>query len=252
MVGGLSGRSVIVTGGGSGIGRAAVELLGAAGCLVTVADVDEAGGNDVAAAVNRIGKGCAQFVRTDAANEADVMAMIAAAVAMAGRLDAAINCAGVSQAGKPLHELDPAAWDRCVNINLRGMFLCMKYQIAQMLRGGGGSIVAISSVAALLGLVNSAEYCASKAGITGLVRAAAVDYARSGIRVNALLPGATATPLAMRSLAAKPQDAGPMPVPMGRMAQPIEIARGAVWMISDESSYMTGSCMTLDGALSIA
>jgi len=249
---GLAGKSVIVTGGGSGIGRAAVELLVDAGCMVTVADVDEAGSNVVVAAVNEAGKGCAQFIRTDVADENDVRAMVAAAISWCGTLDGAINAAGVAQHAKLLHELSSTEWDRCVNINLRGVFLCMKYQIEEMLKRDGGAIVAISSIAAVLGLVNSAEYCASKAGVTGLVRAAAIDYANKGIRVNALLPGATRTPLAMRSLSMKPKDVGPMPVPMGRMAEPIEIARGAVWMISDEASYMTGSCMTLDAALSIA
>ena len=252
MASGLSGKSVIVTGGGSGIGRAAVELLGAAGCIVTVADLNEAGGREIVAAVNERGPGRAHFVHADVTDEASVRAMVRAAVAAAGRLDGAINGAGIAQHAKPLHELEAAEWDACMNVNLRAVFLCMKYEIEAMLRTGGGSIVVISSVAAVLGLANSAEYCASKAGVTGLVRAAAIDYAGSGIRVNAILPGATRTPLAMRALSMKPGGARPMPVPVGRMAEPVEIAHGAVWMLSDESSYMSGSCMTLDGGLSIA
>lgn len=248
---GLADKSVIVTGGGSGIGRAAVELLVGYGAIVTVADINEAGSREVVETMNAGGMRRAQFVRANVADEADVRAMVEAAEAFGGRLDAAINGAGIGQQGKKVHELDAAEWDAHMAINLRGMFLCMKYEIAAMLKAGGGSIVAISSVAAVMGLTTSPEYCASKAGVNGLIRAAAVDYAKEGIRINALLPGATNTPLAMKALATKPRNVGPMPVPNGRRAEPIEIARGAVWMISDEASYMNGACLTIDGGLSI-
>jgi 2,5-dichloro-2,5-cyclohexadiene-1,4-diol dehydrogenase 1 len=121
-----------------------------------------------------------------------------------------------------------------------------------MLKSGGGAIVAIASIAANLGLPMSGEYCASKAGVMGLVRAAATDYAKSGIRVNALLPGSTRTPMVERALATKPKElGGPISVPSGRMAEPAEIANGAVWMISDQASFMTGSSLTLDAGISI-
>jgi 2,5-dichloro-2,5-cyclohexadiene-1,4-diol dehydrogenase 1 len=249
---GLKGKSIIVTGGGSGIGRSAVEILCGDGALVTVADLNEAGGNEVVAKSNG-GDGKAQFVRTDVANEDSVRAMVAAAVDRFGKLDGAINAAGVVQHWKLIHELSAAEWDFVVNINLRGMFFCVKHQIAAMLQTGGGSIVAIASIAATLGLANSGEYCASKAGVTGLVRAAATDYAKSGIRVNALLPGATMTPMVERALANKPKElGGALAIPTGRMAQPSEIAYGAVWMVSDQSTFMSGSCMTLDAGMSIA
>jgi NAD(P)-dependent dehydrogenase (short-subunit alcohol dehydrogenase family) len=240
---GLDGKSVIVTGGASGIGRAAVEILGEAGALVTVADLDAA----AAASAARV-----QFIRTDISVEDSVRAMVDAAVAKYGRLDGAINAAGVAQHWKLLHELSAAEWDFVSNINLRGMFFCMKHEIAAMLRTGGGAIVAIASIAATMAFGNSAEYCASKAGVTGLVRAAAIDYAKAGIRVNALLPGATLTPLVERALATKPANLGSLDIPNGRIAQPREIAQGAVWMLSDEASYMTGSCMTIDAGLSVA
>jgi 2,5-dichloro-2,5-cyclohexadiene-1,4-diol dehydrogenase 1 len=248
---GLKGKSIIVTGGGSGIGRAAVEILCDAGAFVTVADLDENGGNTVVArAGDRNGR--AQFVRTDVSNEDGVRAMVAAAVNGFGRLDGAINAAGVVQHWKRVHEISAEEWDFVVNINLRGMFFCLKHQIASMLATGGGSIVAIASIAATLGLPHSAEYCASKAGVTGLVRAAATDYAKDGIRVNALLPGSTRTPAVERALATKPKElGGPISVPSGRMAQPAEIANGAVWMISDQASFMTGSSMTIDAGISI-
>lgn len=248
----VKGKSIIVTGGGSGIGRSAVELLAAAGALVTVADLNEAGGNAAVEAANKLGPGQAQFIRTDVANEDSVRSMVGAAVSRFGRLDGAINSAGVVQHWKMLHELSAAEWDFVCNINLRGMFFCMKYEIEALLRTGGGAIVAISSVAATMAFSRSPEYCASKAGVTGLVRATAVDYAKSGIRVNALLPGATATPLVERALATKPADSGSLSIPLARMADAVEIARGAVWMVSDEASYMTGSCVTIDAGLSVA
>jgi NAD(P)-dependent dehydrogenase (short-subunit alcohol dehydrogenase family) len=247
----LKGKSVIVTGGGSGIGRAAVEILCDAGARVTVADLNEAGGNAVVTAV-RAREGEAQFVRTDVSSEDSVKALVAAAVSRYGRLDAAINAAGVLQHWKRVAEITAAEWDFVCNINLRGVFLCMKYQILAMLETGGGAIVAISSVAANLGFPMSGEYCASKAGVMGLVRAAATDYAKSNIRVNGLLPGSTLTPMVQKALATKPLElGGPVSVPSGRMADPKEIANGAVWMISDESSYMTGNSLTLDAGMSI-
>jgi NAD(P)-dependent dehydrogenase (short-subunit alcohol dehydrogenase family) len=248
---GLKGKSVIVTGGGSGIGRAAVEILCDAGAFVTVADLNEDGGSAVVAKV-RDGNGKAQFVRTDVSDEESVRAMVAAAVSAFGRLDGAINAVGVLQHWKRVHEISAAEWDFVVNVNLRGMFFCLKHEIASMLKTGGGSIVAIASIAANLGLPNSGEYCASKAGVTGLVRAAATDYAKDGIRVNALLPGSTMTPMVERALATKPKElGGAIAVPSGRMAQPAEIANGAVWMISDQASFMTGSSMTIDAGISI-
>jgi NAD(P)-dependent dehydrogenase (short-subunit alcohol dehydrogenase family) len=245
-------RSILVTGGASGIGKAVASLLAGAGCAVTVVDRDAALGARAVAEMVAAG-GRAHFVQADVSDEQSVSAAVDSAVGAYGRLDAAINSAGVPQAGKSLHELDLAEWDQCNDINLRGMFLCMKHQIRAILESGnGGAIVAISSAAAVMGLVNSAEYCASKAGITGLVRGAAIDYAQQGIRINALLPGATATPLAARSSAANPRLAGTLTVPVGRMAEPEEIAAAAIWLASDQASYITGACLSVDGGLAIA
>lgn len=248
---GLSDKSIIVTGGGSGIGRAAVEILGRAGARVTVADLNETGGAAAVAAVAGSGAGKAQFVRTDVSSEEQVRAMVAAAVGAYGRLDGAINAAGVMQHWKRLHELTAAEWDFVGNINLRGMFFCMKYQIEAMLGTGGGSIVAIASIAANMTFGRDAEYCASKAGVTGLVRAAAFDYAASGIRVNSVLPGATATPMVERARQAKPKDLVNLTIPNGRMAEAAEIARGAIFLVSDDASYINGTCLTIDAGLSI-
>lgn len=246
----LEGKSIIVTGGASGIGLAAVEILAAAGALVTIADLSESG-HEIVTTLGASERGRAQFVHTDVANEQSVQNMVAAAESAFGRVDGAINSAGVAQHWKRLHELSAEEWDSVCNVNLRGMFLCMKHQITSMLRTGGGAIVAVASIAATMGFGNSPEYCASKAGVTGLVRATALDYAKAGIRVNALLPGVTATPMVERSRQNKPQHLGSPSIPNGRMAQPAEPAHGAVWMLSDESSYMNGSCVTIDAGVSV-
>jgi NAD(P)-dependent dehydrogenase (short-subunit alcohol dehydrogenase family) len=248
----FNGKSIVVTGGASGIGRAAVELLAASGAHVTVADLNADAGAALVETLQEEGSGETQFVRTDVALENSVQAMIEAALARHGRIDGVINAAGVVQHWKRLHELSLAEWDFVCNINLRGMFLCLKHQIAAMLASGGGPICAISSVAASIAFAHSPEYCASKAGVTGLVRQVALDYAASGIRINSLLPGATATPLVERALRGKPPEVGNIQIPFGRMASAQELARTAVWMISDASSYMSGSTVTVDGGLSIA
>jgi NAD(P)-dependent dehydrogenase (short-subunit alcohol dehydrogenase family) len=249
---GLEERSFIVTGGGSGIGKAAVQMLADAGCFVTVADLDEPVSREFIVSINESGKGRAQFIRTDVSVESSVRDMVHAAVARYGRLHGAINSAGIGPRGKPIHEMSADQWDTCVNVNLRGMFLCVKHEIAAMLDTGGGAIVAVSSASGVMGNINSSEYCASKAGVTGLVRGVAIDYAQRGIRINSLLPGATDTPLAHRARVDNPKIVGTIPVPMGRMALPNEIAAGALWMLSDYASYMTGSCMTIDAGMTIA
>jgi NAD(P)-dependent dehydrogenase (short-subunit alcohol dehydrogenase family) len=249
---GLSGKSVVVTGGGSGIGRAACKLLAEAGCLVTVADLNDEGGQESVANIRASGKGQAQFVRTNVADEASVKAMIASAETAFGKLDGAINSAGVPQSGRPLAEITLDQWNRIHDVNLRGMFLCIKYQILAMQRAGSGSIVAIASSAAVTGVPNSSEYCGSKAGVTGLVRAGAVDYADKGIRVNAILPGGTWTPMVEGAIKLDPALGKIVEsFPMKRFAQPHEIAAAAVWLVSDEASYVTGASLLVDGALTV-
>ncbi|NWG52996.1 MAG: SDR family oxidoreductase [Hydrogenophilaceae bacterium] len=244
---GFDGKSIIVTGAASGIGAAAARILAARGAHVTLADRDEAGVGAIAEQIAQ-GGGKALAIAADIADSESVRAMIGAAVSAHGGLDGAINSAGVPQAAKPLHELGEAEWDFCLGVNLRGMFLCLKHQVAAML-GRGGAVVAISSAAAEKGLFNSADYCASKAGVLGLVRAAAIDCAEHAIRVNALLPGATSTPLAFRSRDANPKLAGTLRVPMNRMAEPEEVAAAAIWLLSDEASYVTGACIAVDGGM---
>jgi len=249
---GLAGKSIIVTGGGSGIGAAAAEVLGEEGCRVTVADTNEEGGRSVADAICKAGQGHAQFVRTDVSDEAQVQAMIAAAEAAYGGVDGAINSAGVGQRGVPMDELTSAEWQRVHNINLFGMFLCFKYQVKALKRRGGGSLVAISAGSAIMGVPNSSEYSAAKSGVNGLVRATSVDYAAQNIRVNAILPGGTKTPMMMSAMAQDPNIGRIIETfPMKRAAEPREIAETAVWLLSDGASYVTGATWTVDGALSL-
>lgn len=242
-------RNIIVTGGASGIGAAAVRQLADAGCAVTIADRDEELGRELAASLVADGQ-AAQFVAMDVTDEASVRAGIDAAVAAFGPLDGAINSAGVPQPGVSLHELEISDWDLCVSVNLRGMFLCVKHEVRAML-DAGGAIVAVSSAAAVKGLINSSAYCASKAGILGLVRSGAADYASRGVRINAILPGATETPLAARSTAANPKLAETLAIPIGRMAAPDEVAAAAVWLVSPQASYVTGAALAVDGAMTV-
>ncbi|MDX2276908.1 MAG: SDR family NAD(P)-dependent oxidoreductase [Hyphomonadaceae bacterium] len=244
-------RAAIVTGGASGIGKACVEMLAARGWAVTIADLGVDAGQSLAQDIRGKG-GSAQFVRTDVSDENAVRDLVRASAAAHGPLAAAINCAGVPQAAKPIHEMSVEEWDHCNNVNLRGMFFCLKYQVAAMWPHERGAIVAVSSAAAVKGLPNSSDYCAAKAGVNGLVRGAALDCAERNIRVNALMPGATATPLAARSTASNPGLAKTRVRPMNRMADPSEIAGAAVWLVSDESTFATGAAFAVDGGMTIA
>lgn len=247
----LEGKSYIVTGGASGIGRAAVQLICEAGGNVTIADRNDAAA-DVLLEQVAATRGDAQFIRTDVSDEASVVAMVAAAIGRYGALAGAINSAGIPPRGHSLHELPVQDWDLVMTVNLRGMFLSLKHEIAALLQGGGGAIVAVSSAAAVIANPYGAEYSASKSGINGMVRTAAIEYADEGIRINAIMPGATDTPLVVEAMKLNPRIAGRMPIPMQRMADPREVAAGAVWLLTDDASYMTGCCMSIDGGMTIA
>ena len=245
---GLAGTSIFVTGGANGIGGAVSELLGEARCRVTIADLNPDAGNAIVAKIEKAG-GTACFIRTDVSSQADVMAMVDSAVATYGRLDGACNAAGVAQRGKLMHEVSLDEWDRCHGVNLRGLFLCNKYEVTAMLDTGGGSIVNIASTAAMVGFPNGSEYCASKAGVMGLVRGGAIDYATRGIRINAVLPGGTLTPMLAAAMA---NDPGLEPAlaavhPMNRFGQPREIGAAVRWLLSDEASFVTGTSFAVDG-----
>lgn len=202
-MGALDGKAVIVTGAGGGIGAAAALVLAAAGAQLVLSDNNHAAGEAVADAVKQAG-GEALFVAADLASEDEIAALVTRTVATYGKLDGAFNNAGVEQRNKPLDELTLAEWDLAMRIDLTAVFLCMKYQVRAMLAGSGGAIVNTASSLGQVGLAGAAEYCAAKHGVIGVTRAAGADYGARGVRVNAILPGITSTPMIER-LSGDPQ-----------------------------------------------
>jgi 2,5-dichloro-2,5-cyclohexadiene-1,4-diol dehydrogenase 1 len=244
----LKNKSLIVTGGSGGMGREAARLAAKAGARVTVADLGVEGGEETIRLIEADG-GIAQFVRTDISDEAEVEALVKAAVARYDRLDGAFNNAGIPQINVPLHEIPTEIFRRSLNVNVMGTFFCMKYEIAAMLKTGGGAIVNTSSGAGVVGYMLGAEYVSSKHAVLGLTRTGALDYAKQNIRVNAILPGATLSPMLTTAIKTMPEVEQFLinATPMGRLAQPAEIAATAVWLLSDHASFVTGACLSVDG-----
>lgn len=250
----LAGKSIIVTGAASGIGRAAAALFATNGAMVTAADVNEEGGRETIAGIVAAG-GRAIFRRTDISSETDVQTMVHAAVSTYGRLDGAFNNAGIVNLCKLLHEITLEEFNRCQAVNLAGTFLCMKYEIAAMLGAGrGGSIVNTSSAAGVVGFTRSGEYAASKGGIIAMSRAAAIDYGAQGIRVNAIAPGAVLTPMVQKNIESNPgvEEFLKTAHPIGRCSEPVEQAQAAMWLLSDLASFVTGTCVPVDGGFTSA
>ena len=251
----LANQSVIVTGAAGGIGRAIALAMGAAGARVTVSDVQPEGGEATAEAIRAAG-GHASFKACDVSDAEQVMALVAHAMQHFGRLDALVNNAGISGGATLAHELDLETWDRVIAVNLRGPFLCAKYAIPHLIAGGGGAIVNIASTYGLIGAPLAGAYCASKGGVVNLTRQLAVDYGRDKIRVNAICPGYVDTDMGGHRASLPPEQAAAANArraasaalqPLGRQAQADEIARVTVFLASDESSFMTGSIVTVDG-----
>ena len=246
----LDGRAIVVTGGGSGIGAATCRVLADHGACVVVADAVAASAAHVAGEICTSG-GRAVACTVDVTESSQVAAMVALTIDRFGRLDAAVNNAGIAPAGKPLvHEIAEHEWDRMLAVNLTGVFLCMRHELTAMLAQGGGAIVNTSSVAGLVGSsAAGAAYAASKHGIVGLTRTAALDYARQGIRVNAVCPGPVMTPMAAKEMADDPAIAAfyRSATPMGRLGDADEIAAAIAWLCSDASSYVTGHTLSVDG-----
>lgn len=241
----------LVTGGAAGIGRAAVLAFAKQGAKVAIADVKTDRGNELAHAVEKSG-GRAIFVQTDVSKTGDVEKLIGKTVSTFGRLDCAFNNAGIEGKMATTAECTEENFDRTIAINLRGVWLCMRYEIQQMLRqGGGGAIVNMSSVAGLVGFENLPAYVASKHGVIGLTKTAALEYAKSGIRVNAVSPGVIHTEMIDRITGKDPamekQFVGLEP--MGRMGTPEEIADAALWLCSKGASFVTGQALAIDGGL---
>ena len=251
MSGQTPGQVVLITGAAGGIGRAAVRAFARAGARVVAVDLDEAGAQQ-AAELARAEGAESLAVQADVASSASVQAMVAATVARFGRLDAAFNNAGVELEGVPTHEADEALFDRTIGINLKGVFLCMKYQLLQMLaQGGGGVIVNTASVAGLVGAATMPAYAASKHGVVGLTKSAALEYAKKGIRVNAVCPGVIRTAMTERAVAQRPEREAFINGlhPMGRIGEPEEIAATALWLCSPAASFITGQALAVDGGM---
>ncbi len=248
MAGRIEGKVALITGGGSGIGRATALLFGREGAKVVVADYNAAGGERVVKEIVESG-GSAIFHYADVANPQEVEALVAKAVETYGRVDCAFNNAGIEGQMMDTAECSLENWHRVIAINLTGVFLCMKYETAQMLKQGGGSIVNTASAAGLIGLPGAPAYVAAKHGVNGLTKTAALEFARKGIRVNAVCPGFIRTPMVERAL-----DKGSFSEeqifasePMYRMGKPEEIAEAVLWLSSEASSFVTGLPMPVDG-----
>lgn len=256
MAGILDGKAALVTGGGSGIGRATAIAMAREGARVAVSDLSKDGIEETVALVNAAG-GQSIAIQGDVADEADVANMVARTVSAFGRIDCAFNNAGVAgrsvgPPGQRIHELTQASVAKMFSVNLMGVFLCLKYEVAQMLKqGGGGAIVNTASIAGLIGLATSGHYVATKHGVVGLTKSAAIEYAQDGIRVNCVNPGYIKTPMTKETMDER-YDEIIAKVPVRRLGVPEEIAEAVVWMCSDKASFMTGASHVVDGGYSAA
>lgn len=242
-------KVALVTGAANGIGRSAARAFTRAGYATVLADLDEVAGETVAAELQAEGATCL-FVRCDVADEGDVRTLVERTVAAFGRLDAAFNNAGIEGAQADTVACAPENFDRVIAVNLRGVWLCMRHEIRQMLsQEGDGAIVNCASVAGLIGLPDIPAYVASKHGVIGLTRAAAVEYARVGIRVNAVCPGAIETPMLQRHMQNSDEARQAMAegAPIGRIGLPEEIASAVLWLCEPGASFTTGQALAVDG-----
>jgi NAD(P)-dependent dehydrogenase (short-subunit alcohol dehydrogenase family) len=250
----LAEKVAIITGGGSGIGEVTARLFAQEGAAVMVADLNAAAARTVAEAIDAsVGRAdAALWAETDVTVEASVEAMVQAALTHFGRLDVLFNNAGIESFGTVV-ETDEATWERTFAVHVRGAYLCSKYAIPAMIAGQrGGVVINVSSVAGLIGLPRMSAYCAAKGAIISLTRAMAVDFAPHGIRVNCIAPGTTMTPLGKRLIANDTPEMLERRLSrylLRRFGQPEEIARAVLFLASDDSSYATGMCLTVDGGL---
>jgi len=256
MAGILEGKVALVTGGGSGIGRATAVAMAREGARVAVSDLSKEGIEATVALINA-GGGQGIAIAGDVADETAVANMVGRTVSAFGRIDCAFNNAGVAgrsvgPVGQHTHELAQSSVAKMFSVNLMGVFLCMKHEITQMLaQGGGGAIVNTASIAGLIGLATSAHYVAAKHGVVGFTKSAAIEYARDGIRVNCVNPGYIQTPMTKETMEER-FDEIMAKVPVRRLGVPEEIAEAVVWMCSDKASFMTGASHVVDGGYTAA
>ena len=250
MAGRLDGKVALVTGGGSGIGRATCLTMARENAKLAVADVVVEGGQETVRLIKEAG-GEAIFIKADVSQASEVEAMVNQTVETYGRLDCAFNNAGIEGPVCSTVDYTEEDFDRVVAIDLTGVWLCMKYEIPVMLQNGGGAIVNTASVAGLVGFQGLSAYVASKHGVNGLTKTAALEYAKAGIRVNAVCPGVIETPMVKRAFEKSPaMEEGVATIePVGRLGQPEEIAEAVAWLCSDAASFVTGLPMAVDGGL---
>lgn len=252
QAGAFAGSVALITGGGSGIGRATAQAFAHRGAQVVIADVHELDGRETVRLIANEG-GQATFLATDVSQAAAVEALVATTVQTYGRLNYAFNNAGINEEHGPVTQVSEALWDRIMAINLKGIYLCMKAEIAQMLRQGSGdggrAIVNTASVVGLAGSRGHPAYVASKHGIIGLTRAAARDYAALGIRVNSVCPGTIQTPMYVQREGADPDHDAHLAaqIPIGRLGTPQDVAEAVLWLCSDAASFVTGHTLVIDG-----
>lgn len=247
-MGTFTGKVALVTGGSFGIGRASAVAFAREGARVVVADVDVAGGEETVASIVAL-RGEAMFVRADVSKLDQVAALVETTMKAYGRLDCAFNNAGIEGVMTPTHETTEENWDRVIAVNLKSVWLCMKHELPHMLRQGHGSIVNCASIAGLVGFPSAPAYVASKHGVVGLTRTAALENAKLGVRVNAVCPGIIRTPMIDRATGGKAEAEAAFLAgqPIGRMGTPEEVASLVLWLCSDGASLMTGQAIAVDG-----
>lgn len=238
-------KNIMITGAGSGIGRATALLFANHRSQVIVSDRDEVSGLETVNLIKEKG-GKAYFIKCDVSNEKEVQELITKTIKEFGQLDFAFNNAGIEGTPAPTNDCTLENWNQTISVNLTGVWLCMKYELQEMLKLKSGKIVNCSSIAGLVGFENIPAYIASKHGIIGLTKAAALENAKNGIRINAICPGTIHTPMLSRFTQGN-EESMEKDVPMGRIGKPEEIAEAVLWLCSDRASYMTGQAMAVDG-----
>ena len=244
----MTQKVAVITGGATGIGRSTAMLLASKGIKLVISGRREAAGQKAVEEIRARG-GDAAFIAVDVDREAHVRRLIEFAIEKFGRLDLAVNNAGISNETKTIGDSDPAKFQAMLQTNVMGVYLCMKYEIQQMLNNGGGSIVNLASIAGLNGIPYAGPYAATKHAVVGLTKSGALDYATQNIRINAVAPGAIKTDIIAGSIAQGQYDEATISAmhPMARMGNPEEIARGIAWLLSDEATFVTGHVLNIDG-----